>query len=447
MAHCKPTTIEISVCSTGKIDAGAIIDASPIIKTCNSTVPTCLENAKKCCVCIKITDSHGHLTNFIPLPSNGSFQKHLLEQPLSIVPQSDELEFEKATEKSLINLLVANIPAFGILCAFISVLCFSFNSVIVKLLKFNYGIPGIQVLVTRALFQFTVCGLVVIFKRDSFWGVSNTRWILVCRAFTGTLSMCCVFTAFNMIPIGDATTIYFSSPVLVTVFAYFLLDEPFRFIQFATCVLTVVGVGFISKPEFLFGKQTDIHYPYMLFGQTLAIVAAITSSITLINLRRLKTTPAAVVVFWFAASIVFFGGIALFLLGTYKPFDLTDLLCTGLLCTIGLMSVLEQYFLTLALQHEDATTISVTRSFNIVLAFLWEVVIFDEIVTWTSIVGAVLVSACILLLSFSKTWLKMAKVVAGAFTRKSIDLEKSSSEIVIRKSAPIKSIVHVDMQK
>lgn len=287
----------------------------------------------------------------------------------------------------------------------------------------------------------------VIFKRDSFWGVSNTRWILVCRAFTGTLSMCCVFTAFNMIPIGDATTIYFSSPVLVTVFAYFLLDEPFRFIQFATCVLTVVGVGFISKPEFLFGKQTDIHYPYMLFGQTLAIVAAITSSITLINLRRLKTTPAAVVVFWFAASIVFFGGIALFLLGTYKPFDLTDLLCTGLLCTIGLMSVLEQYFLTLALQHEDATTISVTRSFNIVLAFLWEVVIFDGIVTWTSIVGAVLVSACILLLSFSKTWLKMAKVVAGAFTRKSIDLEKSSSEIVIRKSAPIKSIVHVDMQK
>lgn len=296
----------------------------------------------------------------------------------------------------------------------------------------------------RALFQFTICGLVTLFKRDSFLGVSGSRSILVCRAFTGTFSMCCVFTAFNMAPIGDTTTIYFSSPVLVTVFAYFFLGEQFRFIQFSTCVLTIVGVGFISKPAFIFGKQTDIHYPYMMLGQTLSIVAAVTSSITLINLRRLKTTPPTVVVFWFAATILLFGSIALFFLGTYKPVDLSDMLCSGLFCTIGGMSVLEQYFLTLALQHEDATTISVTRSFNIVLAFLWEVVIFDEVVTWTSMVGAVLVSACILLLSFSKTWTKLVKAIAGALSKKSIDLEMSPSDIVekpevLEKSVPIKS--------
>ena len=245
-----------------------------------------------------------------------------------------------------------------------------------------------------------------------------------------------------MIPIGDATTIYFSSPVLVTVFAYFLLNEPFRFIQFATCCLTIVGVGFISKPEFIFGKQTDIHYPYLLFGKILAMVAAITSSITLINLRKLKTTPAAVVVFWFASAIVFFGSIALYVLGTFKPIDLTDMLCSGLLCAIGLMSVLEQYFLTIALQHEDATTISVTRSFNIVLAFLWEVVIFDEIVTWTSIVGAVLVSMCILLLSFSKTWSKMIKIVSETLrlSGRSIDLEKNCPNLTLGDEETIKYV-------
>ena len=203
-----------------------------------------------------------------------------------------------------------------------------------------------------------------------------------------------------------------------------------------------MGVGFISKPEFIFGKQTDIHYPYLLLGQVLAIVAAITSSITLINLRKLKSTPAAVVVFWFATSIVFFGSIALYMLGTFKPIDLTDMLCTGLLCTIGLMSVLEQYFLTIALQHEDATTISVTRSFNIVLAFLWEVVIFDVTVTWTSIVGAILVSACILLLSFSKTWSKMLKAVSDTFrfSSKPIDLEKSCPNLALDEQVEVKSV-------
>ena len=39
--------------------------------------------------------------------------------------------------------------AFGIVCSMISVLCFSFNSVIVKLLNSSYQIPGIQVLVSR----------------------------------------------------------------------------------------------------------------------------------------------------------------------------------------------------------------------------------------------------------------------------------------------------------
>lgn len=152
MAHPKPTTIEISVCSTGKVDAASPNDSSPNMKSaCSSSVSSCIGTTEKCCVCIKITDSHGHQTNFIPLPSScGTFQKHLLEQRLSIVSlKPKELAVEKPKDKSLINLLVANIPAFGIICALVSVLCFSFNSVIVKLLKFNYGIPGIQVLVTR----------------------------------------------------------------------------------------------------------------------------------------------------------------------------------------------------------------------------------------------------------------------------------------------------------
>lgn len=237
-----------------------------------------------------------------------------------------------------------------------------------------------------------------------------------------------IFTAFNQIPIADATTIYFSSPVVVTVFAHFFLNEPFRLVQFTTVLLTLLGVGFISKPEFIFGKSSpDHHYSNQLFGQLLAILAAVTSSVTIINLRKLKETPAAVVVFWFSASIVAFSSGMLYLNGNYVPIDLTDGTCTGLLTIIGIMSVLEQYFLTVALQHEDATTISVTRSFNIVLAFLWEVIIFDESVTWTSIVGALLVSGCILILAMSKSWSKI-KQARWWSSRNSLNIVEASRE-------------------
>lgn len=227
--------------------------------------------------------------------------------------------------------------------------------------------------------------------------------MLFCRAVTGTISLGCIYTAFNMIPIGDATTIYLSSPVLVTVFAYFSLGESFSLIQFITCLLTIVGVLFITKPAFIFPKKTDFNYPLQTYGQVLAIVGALGSAITFIKLRKLKTSPAAVVVFWFAAFCGLISVIMLFALDMQKPINFADFHCTGLLLVIGLLSVCDQYFLTLALQHEDASTISVIRSFNIVLAFLWEVTLFHETVTWTSIVGAVLVTICIVVLASSKS--------------------------------------------
>ena len=151
MTNNKPTTIEIfSVCSTGKSTGHD--DASPMAEHNSSSPQPCHGSGNSCqckSLCIKISDSHGHLTNFIPLSPNGAFQKKLLEQRVSIVSQTSPLESVKPKKKSYMNLLVDHIPAFGIMCALISVLCFSFNSVIVKLLKFNYGLPGIQVLVTR----------------------------------------------------------------------------------------------------------------------------------------------------------------------------------------------------------------------------------------------------------------------------------------------------------
>lgn len=149
MTDSNSTTIEISVCPCGKST-----QASHQMEVNSDAKPKpCPDNSEPCTcksLCIKITDLHGHLTNFIPLCKiNGAFQKQLLQQRLSIVSQTSPMELYKPTEKSLISLLMANIPAFGILCALISVLCFSFNSVIVKLLKSNYGFPGIQVLVIR----------------------------------------------------------------------------------------------------------------------------------------------------------------------------------------------------------------------------------------------------------------------------------------------------------
>ena len=74
-----------------------------------------------------------------------------------------------------------------------------------------------------------------------------------------------------MIPLSDASTIYLSSPVFVTVFAYILLKEPITIVQGVTGTLTVVGVFVISKPDFLFGKSDSgaDNYDNRIVGKSL----------------------------------------------------------------------------------------------------------------------------------------------------------------------------------
>lgn len=72
-------------------------------------------------------------------------------------------------------------------------------------------------------------------------------------------------------PLSDASTIYLSSPVFVTIFAYILLKEPITLIQGLTGTITVVGVFVISKPEFIFGpahSAADNIYEHRIVGKS-----------------------------------------------------------------------------------------------------------------------------------------------------------------------------------
>lgn len=73
-----------------------------------------------------------------------------------------------------------------------------------------------------------------------------------------------------------------------------------------------------------------------------------------------------------------------------------------LLSAIGIFSICDQYFMTLALHYESAGPVSVTRTFNIVLSFLFDIFLFSQTFDWTSVVGASLVSICIIILAIFK---------------------------------------------
>jgi hypothetical protein len=88
--------------------------------------------------------------------------------------------------------------------------------------------------------------------------------------------------------------------------------------------------------------------------------------------------------------------------------------------------------MTLALHYESAGPVSVTRTFNIVLAFLWDIFLFSQTFDWTSVVGASLVSVCIIILAIFK-WKEENPELFKNLRQKCCSYEKIDEKEYLRK--------------
>ena len=230
-------------------------------------------------------------------------------------------------------------------------------------------------------------------------GPSGQRLDLLMRGVYGTVSSMGSFMAFSLISLSDATTIQFSSPVFVTLFAYFILKEPLTVLQVLTGTITLAGVVIIAKPKFLFGSQfilSDNRIPGLLS----AIMGAFGNAMAIITLRKLKTAAVSVVVIWYSMAIIVTTLITLII---WKQFNWPmDWQTWALLLAIGVSGVCDQYFMTIALRYETAGPASIARTVTIVLAFIWDVLVLNTRFDWNAAVGASLVSVGVIVLGLYK---------------------------------------------
>ncbi|XP_054166206.1 solute carrier family 35 member G1-like [Oppia nitens] len=309
------------------------------------------------------------------------------------------------TYKSETNLLTAanepqkrrHIPALGIFLAFMSVLCYSLGSAIVNLLP---ALHSLEILLIRSTFQFISFGFLVLVRGYSIVPADGHHMYLALRCISGTITLTTVFVAYRMMPLADASTIQFSSPVFVAIFAYFMLRELLSWLQAVAGLVTLVGVVVIAQPEFIFGSQADTVYDQRLLGTVLAVVSSLSGAFSMITLRKLKSTPVPVIVMWYALVVIVVTLIILFALDALvMPWGWYT---WGLLIGVGVFGVGDQYFVSKAMQYENAGPVSVTRTLTVVMTFVWEAVILGETIEWLSLLGATIITSCILLLAVDK---------------------------------------------
>jgi len=294
-------------------------------------------------------------------------------------------------------------PFRGIIYAIISGFFLSSGAAFVKQL---HGIFSLEIIIFRDLVQIIISLIFIVKERSSLWGIHGERKYLLSRGSFGTVSMSCWFTSVKLTVFGDAAAIYYSYPAFIALLAYIFLKEPFGWFNFIVIIATVAGILCVSGPRYILAIAGDsaTFSQRDLAGIILASIGCVAVSCGNLSIRKIEKTPSNVVVLWFSVISMVSSIILVPILDHYVwPTGYDEWL---MLLAVGICGWLTQVFITLAMKAEMAAPVSVTEGFNMIIAFLYQAFIFHEPISWTSGLGALIITISVISVGVKK-WLHL----------------------------------------
>ncbi|KYM93457.1 PREDICTED: solute carrier family 35 member G1-like [Cyphomyrmex costatus] len=293
---------------------------------------------------------------------------------------------------------------YGVFLAFLSGTFFTISSALVKAVR---NVDPMILLAIRALVQILTMIVVACRSSSNLFGPSDQRILIHFQGLVGGMTLSLLYYSFRELPLGDATTIIFSSPVIVIALSFVFLKEPCGVLRILVVCTLLTGVILVARPPFLF--QMHRAESYNLMGYLCAILATLFTALNIVVMRKCSEIHYSILVLnlscWSFVSAVFFyftvsgHGIGHELHKFRLPHDWFT---WGQILLVALTGLTGQVLVTKALKIEGAGKVSVTRSLDIILAYLIQVYIFDEKPTSTSLTGAILIISSVVCMGFEK---------------------------------------------
>ena len=257
---------------------------------------------------------------------------------------------------------------------FISVCAFSLMDVIVK---WSDNYPVGQVLFFRGF-----CGIIPILfliPKERFFDFYKTERpaLHVKRCLAGLIAIVSIFVALRNLPLATVVSISFASPIFTTIFSIFLLNEKVGFYRWLAVFVGFIGIIIISEPGF---SSLNIYYIYpIIFCLGLSYVA--------IAIRKLSSTePVWLISFFFSFSILIFSFFSL-----YQKWIMPSLIDLILLSSIGILGGIANLWLSQSYKFSEVSLVSPLKYLALVFAIVFGYLIWDEIPTIKTLMGALLV--------------------------------------------------------
>jgi drug/metabolite transporter (DMT)-like permease len=264
----------------------------------------------------------------------------------------------------------------GFFYMFISICAFSVMDVIVK---WTDEYPVGQVLFFRGF-----CGLIpilFIIPKERYVDFYKTSRPLLHfkRCIAGIIALISIIIALRNLPLATVVSVTFAAPIFTTIFSIFLLNEKVGFYRWLAVMVGFIGIIVISEPGF-----SSLNF-YFIFP----IIFCLGLSYVAITIRRLSTTePVWLIGFFFSISIMILSFFTF-----YQNWLLPNLIDLFLLSMIGILGGLANLWLTQSYKLSEVSLVTPLKYLALVFAIIFGYLIWDEIPTTKTLIGAILVIA------------------------------------------------------
>lgn len=251
-----------------------------------------------------------------------------------------------------------------------------FFALMASSVKFAGNMPIIEKVFFRNIVGFIISGYIIFKSNDSFKG-NNIKYLSY-RAILGFLGVVFYFHAIGNLPLADAVVLNQLNPFFVIILAAIFLNEKIKKLQIPAIILALIGIIFISQPQF------DYSFIPALSGILSSVFAA--SAYTIIRHLRLTDTPMKIVFYFTGISSVLS---LIFII--FGNFVIPDVISLVAMLATGVFSIIAQYLMTTSYRFAEASDLSIYSYGKTIFSIFIGIALWNEMPDLLSILGVLCV--------------------------------------------------------
>ena len=269
----------------------------------------------------------------------------------------------------------------GFLYMFMSVCAFSLMDLIVK---WSEDYPLGQVLFFRGFFGVVIYFFIMPRERIKNFYYTKRAGLHLLRCLSGLIALIAIFIALRKLPLATVVSISFAAPIFTTIFSIFLLNEKVGFYRWLAVLTGFIGIIIITEPGF---DDLNIYYLFpIIFCLGLSYVA--------ITIRQLSTTEPVWLIALNFSIVITLASLFTIPFGWVMP-NVKDL---ALLCMIGFFGGFANLWLSQSFKLSEVSLVSPLKYLALIFGIFFGYLIWDEIPTIRTLLGALLVIASSLII-------------------------------------------------